>query len=233
MDSISNIISSQKAFFNSQKTKSVATRLIYLKALKNEIISKEQAIYDALNKDFKKPEFETFLSEFGLIMSQLNLAIKNLKKWSKPKRVKSSILTFPSKDYIYKEPYGNVLVIAPWNYPFLLALEPVIMAIAAGNTVILKPSELTKHTSQLITDILTTVFPEAYAKSIQGNANVATELLTQKWDYIFFTGSVSVGKIIAQAAAKHLTPVTLELGCKSPCIIDDTVNLKLVVKRMG
>lgn len=233
MDSISHIISSQKAFFNSQKTKSVATRLIYLKALKNEIISKEQAIYDALNKDFKKPEFETFLSEFGLVMSQLNLVIKNLKKWSKPKRVKSSILTFPSKDYIYKEPYGNVLVIAPWNYPFLLALEPVIMAIAAGNTVILKPSELTKHTSHLITDILTTVFPEAYAKSIQGDANVATELLAQKWDYIFFTGSAPVGKIIAQAAAKHLTPVTLELGGKSPCIIDDTVNLKLAATRIA
>lgn len=233
MDSISHVISSQKAFFNSQKTKSVATRLIYLKALKNEIISKEQAIYDALKKDFKKPEFETFLSEFGLVMSQLNLVIKNLKKWSKPKRMKSSILTFPSKDYIYKEPYGNVLVIAPWNYPFLLALEPVIMAIAAGNTVILKPSELTKHTSQLITDILTTVFPEAYAKSIQGDANVATELLAQKWDYIFFTGSVSVGKIIAQAAAKHLTPVTLELGGKSPCIIDDTVNLKLAATRIA
>ncbi|AXP82706.1 Aldehyde dehydrogenase [Mariniflexile rhizosphaerae] len=233
MDSISNIISYQKAFFNSQKTKSVATRLIYLKALKNEIISKEQAIYDALNKDFKKPEFETFLSEFGLVMSQLNLVIKNLKKWSKPKQMKSSILTFPSKDYIYKEPYGNVLVIAPWNYPFLLALEPVIMAIAAGNTVILKPSELTKHTSQLITDILTTVFPEAYAKSIQGDANVATELLAQKWDYIFFTGSVSVGKIIALAAAKHLTPVTLELGGKSPCIIDDTVNLKLAATRIA
>ncbi|MFI0429241.1 aldehyde dehydrogenase [Mariniflexile sp. HMF6888] len=233
MDSISHIILSQKAFFNSQKTKSVATRLIYLKALKNEIISKEQAIYDALNKDFKKPELETFLSEYGLVMSQLNLVIKNLKKWSKPKRIKSSILTFPSKDYIYKEPYGNVLVIAPWNYPFLLAFEPVIMAIAAGNTVILKPSELTKHTSQLVTDILTTVFPEAYAKSIQGDANVATELLTQKWDYIFFTGSVSVGKIIAQAAAKHLTPVTLELGGKSPCIVDDTVNLKLAATRIA
>ena len=233
MDSISHIIWSQKAFFNSQKTKSVATRLIYLKALKSEIISKEQTIYDALDKDFKKPEFETFLSEFGLVMSQLNLVIKNLKKWSKPKRIKSSILTFPSNDYIYKEPYGNVLVIAPWNYPFLLALEPVIMAIAAGNTVILKPSELTKHTSQLITDILATVFPEAYVKSIQGDAHVATELLSQKWDYIFFTGSVFVGKIIAQAAAKHLTPVTLELGGKSPCIIDDTVNLKLAATRIA
>jgi aldehyde dehydrogenase (NAD+) len=232
LDSISNIISSQKAFFNSQKTKSVATRLIYLKALKSEIISKEQAIYDALNKDFKKSAFETFISEFGLVISQLNLVIKNLKKWSKPKRIKSSILTFPSKDYVYKEPYGNVLVIAPWNYPFLLALEPVIMAIAAGNTVILKPSELTKHTSQLITDILTTVFPEAYVKSIQGDAHVATELLVQKWDYIFFTGSVPVGKIIAQAAAKHLTPVTLELGGKSPCIVDDTVNLKLTATRI-
>ncbi|WP_308992003.1 aldehyde dehydrogenase [Mariniflexile litorale] len=232
MDSISNIVSSQKTFFNSQKTKSVTSRLVYLNALKNEILSKEHAIYEALYKDFKKSEFETFISEFGLVISQLNLVIKNLNKWAKPQQVKSSILTFPSKDYIYKEPYGNVLVISPWNYPFLLALEPLIMAVAAGNTVVLKPSELTKHTSQILTDIIKTVFPEDYITSVQGDAHVATELLSQKWGYIFFTGSVSVGKIVAEAAAKHLTPVTLELGGKSPCIIDDTANLKLTAKRL-
>ncbi|MFD2292237.1 aldehyde dehydrogenase [Mariniflexile gromovii] len=229
---MNSILSSQKSFFSSQKTKSVSTRLVYLKALKSEIISKENAIYKAINKDFGKSEFETFISEYGLVISQLNLAIKNLKNWSKPKRVKSSILTFPSKDYIYKEPYGNVLVIAPWNYPFLLALEPLIMAVAAGNTVVLKPSELTAHTSQLITDIIENVFPKEYVTSIQGGVEVSTELLAQKWDYIFFTGSVSVGKIVAQAASKHLTPVTLELGGKSPCIIDETANLQLAAKRI-
>ncbi|MDD7886162.1 aldehyde dehydrogenase [Flavivirga sp. 57AJ16] len=233
MDTIPIILSRQRDFFKSQKMKDVPYRLSLLKALKKEIIASEHAIYDALKKDFKKPEFETFISEFGLVMSELNLAIKNLKKWARPKRVRSSILTFPVRDYIYKEPYGNILIIAPWNYPFLLAIEPLIMAIAAGNTVILKPSELTKHTSQRIADIVQRTFPEAVATTIEGGVEIATELLAQKWDYIFFTGSVPVGKIVARAAAKHLTPVTLELGGKSPCIIDDTANLKLAARRIS
>ncbi|XCF07894.1 aldehyde dehydrogenase [Tamlana crocina] len=231
--SIPNILAAQKDFFALQKTKEVHFRIDLLKALKTEIQRNEQAIYDALKKDFKKSEFETFLSEFGLVISELNLAIKNLKKWSKPQRVKSSILTFPSSDYIYKEPYGNVLIIAPWNYPFLLALSPLIMAIAAGNTVVLKPSELTQNTSKLLTKIISTVFPKEITISIEGDAETATQLLAQKWDYIFFTGSVSVGKIVAKAAAKHLTPVTLELGGKSPCIIDGSIDLKLTARRLA
>lgn len=232
MNSIPNIISAQKIYFNAQNTKNVSGRLLYLKALKSEIISKEQAIYDALKLDFKKSEFESFISEFGIVISQLNLVIKNLTNWVKPESVKSSILTFPSRDYIYKDPYGTILIIAPWNYPFLLAIEPLIMAVAAGNTVVLKPSELTKHTSQLITDIVEKVFPKEYVTSIQGGVETSTESLAQRWDYIFFTGSVSVGKIVAQAAAKNLTPVTLELGGKSPCIIDDSVDLKLTARRI-
>lgn len=233
MDTIPDILSKQRDFFKSQRTKDIPYRLSLLKALKQEIVSNEQAIYDALKKDFKKPAFETFISEFGLVISELNLAIKNLHKWAKPKQVKSSMLTFPSQDYIYKEPYGNVLIIAPWNYPFLLAIGPLIMAIAAGNTVVLKPSELTKHTSQLITDILQKTFPETVLISIEGDVETATALLAQKWDYIFFTGSVPVGKMVARAAAKHLTPVTLELGGKSPCIIHDTANLKLAARRIS
>jgi aldehyde dehydrogenase (NAD+) len=232
VSTIPDIISAQKTFFKTQKTKDVSSRLAYLMALKNEIISKEQAIYDALKLDFKKSEFESFISEFGIVISELNLVIKNLNNWVKPESVKSSLLTFPSRDYIYKDPYGTILVIAPWNYPFLLAIEPLIMAIAAGNTVVLKPSELTKHTSQLITNMVANVFPKAYVTSIQGGVETSTELIAQKWDYIFFTGSVSVGKIVALAAAKHLTPVTLELGGKSPCIIDDSVNLKLTARRL-
>ena len=232
MPLIPEILEAQKAFYKSQKTKDISFRLSLLKTLKKEILSKEQDVYQALYKDFKKSEFETFVSEFGLVISELNLAIKNLKKWSKPKRIFPSILTFPSTDYIYKEPYGNVLIIAPWNYPFLLALEPLIMAISAGNTVILKPSELTQNTSKLLTEIIKNVFPENIAVSIEGGVEIATELLEQKWDHIFFTGSTKVGKIVAKAAAKNLTPVTLELGGKSPCIIDDTVNLKLVARRL-
>lgn len=232
MNSIQKIINSQREFFKSQKTKDVNYRLSLLKALKVEILANEQAILKALNSDFKKSEFETYLSEFGLVISELNLAIKNLKRWTKPKRIKASFLTFPSKDYIYQEPYGTVLIIAPWNYPFLLAIEPLIMAIAAGNTVVLKPSELTKNTSKILTEIIEKVFPKEIAISIEGGVETSTELLVQKWDYIFFTGSTKVGKIVAKAATKHLTPVTLELGGKSPCIIDDTVNLKLVARRL-
>ncbi len=232
MNTIPELLSEQRAFFKSQKTKDVAYRISLLKQLKSEIEANEQAVYNALKADFNKSEFETFISEFGLVISEINLVLKNLKRWTKPKRIKSSMLTFPSKSYIYKEPFGNVLVIAPWNYPFLLAIEPVIMAIAAGNTVVLKPSELTSNTSQLITNIIEKVFPKSYVASVQGGVDVATELLDQKWDYIFFTGSVPVGKIIAKAAAKHLTPVTLELGGKSPCIIDDSVDVSLVARRL-
>lgn len=232
MNTIAEIISNQKAFFKAQKTKDVSFRISLLKALKQEIISREQDIFEALHKDFKKSSFEAFLSENGLVIAEINLAIKNLKRWSKPERVKSSILLFPSKDYIYKAPYGTVLIIGPWNYPFQLAINPLIMAIAAGNTVVLKPSGLTPNTSQLVADIVKNIFPKEMATVIQGGVDVSTELLKQHWDYIFFTGSVSVGKIIAQAAAENLTPVTLELGGKSPCIIDDTTDLKLTAKRL-
>lgn len=232
MDNIPDIISNQRQFFKSQKTKDLNNRLSLLKTLRIEILANEKAVIEALNIDFKKSEFEAYISEFGLVISELNLAIKNLKRWAKPKRIKSSLLTFPSKDYLYQEPFGTVLVIAPWNYPFLLAMEPLIMAITAGNTVILKPSELTVHTSKVITRIVKNVFPETIATSIEGGIEVSTELLAQKWDYIFFTGSTKVGKIVAEAAAKHLTPVVLELGGKSPCIIDDSVNLKLVARRL-
>ena len=229
---IPHTLQQQKAYFKSQQTKDISFRISVLKKLKEEIIVREHDIYEALKKDFNKSTFETFISEYGLVISELNLTLKNLKSWAKSKRVKSSMLTFPATDYIYKEPYGAVLVIAPWNYPFLLAIEPLIMAIAAGNTIVVKPSELTTHTSQLVTDIIQTVFNKDHVTSIEGGISVATKLLEQQWDYIFFTGSVPVGKIVAKAAAKHLTPVTLELGGKSPCIVDETIDLKLAAKRI-
>ncbi|PTM09500.1 MAG: aldehyde dehydrogenase [Bacteroidetes bacterium] len=229
---IPSILQQQRDFFKSQQTKDVAYRIQKLKMLKQVIISREQDIYDALKKDFNKSTFEAFISEYGIVISELNLVLKNLKSWSKPKRVKPSMLTFPATDFIYKEPYGAVLVIAPWNYPFLLAIEPLIMAISAGNTVVVKPSELTEHTSKLVTEIIESVFNQDYVASIEGGIPIATELLEQRWDYIFFTGSVPVGKIVAKAAAIHLTPMTLELGGKSPCIVDNTIDLKLAAKRI-
>lgn len=193
---------------------------------------KENDIIQALYDDFKKPAFEAVATETSYIVSELEYTIKNLKKWAKPQRVLPSFLNFPSTDYLYKEPYGKVLVIAPWNYPYQLALAPLIAAVAAGNQVVVKPSELAENTSRVIAEIIQESFEEQHVHCILGGVEVSQNLLSQRWDYIFFTGSVSVGKIVAQAAAAHLTPVTLELGGKNPCIIDETADLKLAAKRI-
>lgn len=203
-----------------------------LKKLLYNIQKSEDLIVKALYDDFKKPEFEAVLTETNYVISELKETIKNIHKWAKPKRVLPSLLNFPSTDYIFKEPYGNVLVIAPWNYPFQLALCPLISAVAAGNRVVLKPSELTPNTSSVIAKIIEKTFHINHVEVFEGGIEVSNKLLAKRWDYIFFTGSVSVGKIIAKAAAENLTPVTLELGGKNPCIIDETANLKLAAKRI-
>ena len=200
--------------------------------LLNNIIIHEDEIIKALYDDFKKPAFEAVLTETSYVISELKDTIKNLNKWAKPKKVFPSLLNFPSTDYIYKHPYGKILIIAPWNYPFQLALCPLISAVAAGNQVVLKPSELTSNTSAIISKIITKTFHINHVEVVQGGVDVSQNLLAQRWDYIFFTGSVAVGKIVALAAAEHLTPVTLELGGKNPCIIDETANLKLAAKRI-
>lgn len=200
--------------------------------LLNVVIIHENEIIQALYDDFKKPAFESVLTETSYVIVELKNTIKNLKKWAKPKRVFPSLLNFPSKDYIYKEPYGKVLILAPWNYPFQLALCPLISAVAAGNQVVLKPSELTPKTSEIIHKIMGKVFDKNHVEVIEGGVEVSKQLLSERWDYIFFTGSVAVGKIVAKAAAENLTPVTLELGGKNPCIIDETANLKLAAKRI-
>ena len=199
--------------------------LLTVQKKENEII---QALYD----DFKKPAFEAVATETSYIVSELEYTIKNLKKWAKPQRVLPSFLNFPSTDYLYKEPYGKVLVIAPWNYPYQLALAPLIAAVAAGNQVVVKPAGLAENTSRVIAEIIQESFEEQHVHCILGGVEVSQNLLSQRWDYIFFTGSVSVGKIVAKAAAAHLTPVTLELGGKNPCIIDETADLKLAAKRI-
>ncbi|MFB3388105.1 aldehyde dehydrogenase [Flavobacterium sp. LAR06] len=203
-----------------------------LKKLLYNIQKSEDLIVKALYDDFKKPEFEAVLTETNYVISDLKDTIKNIYKWSGRKRVFPSILNFPSTDYIYKEPYGNVLVIAPWNYPFQLALCPLIAAVAAGNRVVLKPSELTPNTSSIIAKIIEKTFHINHVEVHEGGVEVSNKLLAQRWDYIFFTGSVAVGKVVAKAAAENLTPVTLELGGKNPCIIDETANLKLAAKRI-
>ncbi len=203
-----------------------------LKKLLHVIIKHEEAIIKALYDDFKKPAFEAVLTETNYVIGDLKETIKNINSWAKPKKVWASLLNFPSSDYIYSEPYGNILILSPWNYPFQLALCPLVAAVAAGDKVTLKPSELTPHTSAIISKIITETFPVKDVEVITGDATVAAELLKKRWDYIFFTGSVTVGKIVAKAAAENLTPVTLELGGKSPCIVDDTANLELSARRI-
>lgn len=221
-----------KEFFQSGKSRDINFIRTKLLDLKTTILEQEDAIYDALSLDFKKSKFETFFSEIGIVVSEIEMTIKHLKTWSKPKKVRSAALNFPSKDYIYSEPYGTVLIIAPWNYPFQLAIAPIISAIAAGNTVVLKPSELTSNTAKLIEKIISSVFDFQHVSVVQGGVPETTDLLKERWDYIFFTGSVPVGKIVAKAAAQHMTPVTLELGGKNPCIVDDSIDLKLAAKRL-
>lgn len=203
-----------------------------LKQLLNSVIQHENKITLALYEDFKKPEFEAVVTETSYVISDLKHTIKNINKWAKPKRVLPSLLNFPSSDYILSEPYGKVLVIAPWNYPYQLALCPLIAAVAAGNKVVVKPSELTPNTSAIIKKIISEIFDKEHVEVIEGGIEVSQQLLSHRWDYIFFTGSVAVGKIVAKAAAEFLTPVTLELGGKNPCIIDDNCNLKLTAKRI-
>ncbi len=200
--------------------------------LLNTIVIHEDEIIEALYDDFKKPAFEAVLTETNYVITELKDTIKNLSKWAKPKKVFPSILNFPSTDFIYKEPYGKVLIIAPWNYPFQLALCPMIAAVAAGNQVVVKPSELTPKTSAVIRKIIEKIFHINHVECAEGGLEVSQKLLAERWDYIFFTGSPTVGKIIAKAAAENLTPVTLELGGKNPCIIDETANLKLAAKRI-
>ena len=229
---IPELLQSQKDYFKTGDTKSVAFRKTLLKRLKIELIKRETEITTALFNDFKKPVFESVATETAIVISELELTISKLNKWAKPKKIIPSLLNFPSTDKIYSEPYGTTLIIAPWNYPYQLALAPLIAAIAAGNTVVVKPSELTPNTSRIIKDIVATVFKPEHVAVVEGGIPVSTELLAQRWDYIFFTGSVFVGKIVAKAAAEHLTPTTLELGGKNPCIIDETANIKLSARRI-
>lgn len=229
---IEQLIINQKEFFKSQKTKDISFRKKTLEKLLYEIQQNETAIQDALYQDFKKSEFESYISEIGIVIAELKLVIKNLNRWSKPKTVIPSVLNFPSWEKIYQEPYGSILIIGPWNYPFQLSIAPLIGAIAAGNTVVVKPSELTPKTSALVAEIIEKCFDKKHATVILGDVLIAQKLLSIRWDYIFFTGSVAVGKIVAKAAAVFLTPTTLELGGKSPCIIDETANINLSAKRI-
>jgi aldehyde dehydrogenase (NAD+) len=229
---MNDIVSQQRTFFYTHKTKSIKFRLEQLNKLELLLKSNEDLLNQAIYEDFKKSEFDTYVTELALLYQDIKEAKRNVRKWSKVKRVGTNMLNFPARSYIIPEPLGVCLVIGAWNYPYQLTLAPVIAAISAGNTVVVKPSEMSPKTSALMTRLINDTFDANYLKALEGGVPETTELLKNKFDKIFFTGSPQVGKIIYQAAAKNLTPVTLELGGKSPVIITADSNLKMTVKRM-
>jgi aldehyde dehydrogenase (NAD+) len=228
---ISNLVRQQRSFFGAGNTKEISFRLEQLKSLKQAILANQTAIIAAMKADLNKPVFEAYGFEIG-VLKEIDYAIKHIKAWTKPKKVATPLEQFPSSAVIYPEPLGVVLIISPWNYPFQLMISPLVGAIAAGNCAILKPSELAPHTSRALADLFQKNFAPDYIAVVEGGVETSQLLLQEKFDHIFFTGGTAVGKIIMAAAAKHLTPVTLELGGKSPCIVDTDINLEHTAKRI-
>lgn len=228
---LKEITNKQRDFFNTNATKSVKYRIKMLQRLKEAIRNNEVAILSALYKDLLKSKAEAYMSELAIVYAEINEALKNVRKWSRPEKVKDTIATFPAKNYIYSEPYGVVLIISPWNYPFNLAIAPLIAAIAAGNTAIIKCSKESVYTSKVIKYIINKAFGSNYIFCVDEDIDY-DELLNQRYDYIFFTGSQRVGKIVMNVASNNLIPVSLELGGKSPCIIDETADIKLAARRV-
>jgi aldehyde dehydrogenase (NAD+) len=229
---IQTIIQAQRDFFASNATKDINFRKEQLTKLRKLLVTNEEAIVEALQKDLRKHEFESYVTEIGIVMVDINKTLGKLKKWASPRKVSTPPFHYVASSYVKPEPYGNVLIIAPWNYPIQLLLAPLVGAIAAGNTAILKPSEYAEHTSRLMAKLLNETFDSQYIKVIEGAVTETQILLEEKFDFIFFTGSTKVGSIVYQAAAKHMTPVTLELGGKSPCIVDTDIHLDYTAKRI-
>lgn len=229
----SKLTEAQKQFFETGRTRDLAFRICQLQLLADAMRKNETVLEEALKKDLGKSVFESYATEIGFVLADIRYTIRNLQKWSAPKRVRTPLYLFPGKSKIQKEPYGSVLILGPYNYPVQLLAEPLIGAIAAGNCAVLKPSELTPHVSKAMYQIVHSTFKEEYIACVEGGVEVNQELLSQKFDYIFFTGSERVGRIVMKAAAENLTPVTLELGGKSPVIIEKTANIKEAARRIA
>ncbi len=229
---IKNVNKLQKDFYDLGKTKSYKFRKENLENLYNAIVEFEPKLIKAMHDDFAKSAFESYETEIGLVLEEISYHKKHLKKWMKPKRVKTSIAHFPSKGYRFPEPYGRVLIISPWNYPFQLLIDPLVGAISAGNTAILKPANYTQNTSNVIEEMINKYFPEEYIAVFKGNRDINKALLDEKYEYIFFTGSPFLGRKVMESASKNLTPVTLELGGKSPCIVHNDANVKITAQRL-
>jgi len=229
---IPQTVQRQREYFQAGKTRDLNFRIDQLKKLKSIILANEEQIYEALKQDLGRPKFEAYMTDFVVVLQSVNEAIKKLKKWARPKKVPSPKVLWPAKSEIHYEPFGVALIISPWNYPFQLLMDPLVGAIAAGNCAILKPSELAQNTQKLICKLINENFDSNYIYSVGGGIPESQELLKHKFDYIFFTGGTAVGKIIYKAAAEHLTPVTLELGGKSPCIVGPDADLKVSARRI-
>ena len=231
-DDTVKLLDTQRRFFENGHTLSIDGRIAALKRLYRVLRANETRILEALKKDLGKSGMEGFMCELGLVLSEITHMIKHVRRYAATKHVPTPVTNFHSESLIHSEPYGNVLIMSPWNYPFLLTMEPLIDAIAAGNTVIVKPSAYSPATSKVIESVIRAALPEGLAAVVTGGREENRLLLTMKFDYIFFTGSQAVGKEVLRQAAEHLTPVTLELGGKSPCIVDETADLKLTARRI-
>lgn len=232
MNEYQTLFNQSQTYFKSQETKSIKFRKKQLKLLAKTIKQHQAELIDALNQDLGKSDVEAYATEIGFVLHSIKQARQKVSKWAKKKAVDTPFFLFPAKSFMIKEPLGTVLIVGPFNYPFQLIFEPLIGAITAGNTAILKPSELTPHVSDVIEKMIHNTFPSHYISVVQGDAEVLQSLLALPFDHIFFTGSQRVGQIVYEAASKHLTPVTLELGGKSPTIIDKTANLKVASERI-
>ena len=232
MSDYKKILESQRDFFNSNATKNIKFRREQLQRFLSVLKSNEDEMYEAIYSDFRKSAYETYETELAILYAEIKHSIKKVDKWSRPKHVPANIANMPGSSYIMPEPLGNSLVIGAWNYPFLLSMQPVVSAIAAGNTVIMKPSELAMNTSNIMAKMINENFDSYFFHVIEGGVEETTALLKEKFDKIFYTGNPNVGKIIMRAASEHLTPVTLELGGKSPAIITKGANLKMAAIRI-
>ena len=230
---IAQIVAAQREYFNSGATLDVDGRLAALDSLRRGILDFEDKINQALKADLNKSPFETYMCETGMVLNELSHVRSHTRKWAKDRRVPTPLSQFPSRSFRHPEPYGVVLVMAPWNYPFMLALDPVIGAIAAGNCVVIKPSAYSPATSAVLAELIAHVFDPRYVTVIQGGREENQALLDQKFDYIFFTGGTTVAREVMAKAAAHLTPLSLELGGKSPCIVDKSANIKVAARRLA
>ena len=230
---IEKLVNDQRTYFATLQTYDVAFRINKLKELKKVILKYEKDILEALHQDLGKSDTEGYMCEVGLTLSELSYQIKHIRKWSRPKTHPTSLPNFHAKSFTVSEALGCVLIMSPWNYPFMLCMEPLVGALAAGNCCVLKPSAYSPATSAIIKKIVQEVFPPEYVTVVEGGRQENQELLEQRFDYIFFTGGVNVGRYVMEKASKYLTPVTLELGGKSPCIITDSCNLKIAATRVA